>query len=144
MTPELAVLERVLEIADVAALVSTRAYMLRLPQTPTLPAVRVQLISEGNLTHLRGAGGTYRSRVQVDAYAREASGADPYAEATALAAAINGDGAGSGLDGWTGTSEGSPAITVTGVLRVDRDVGYEPGELRLVRVRQDYVAWWKS
>jgi hypothetical protein len=139
VTPEQAVLERVLDIAAVAALIGTRGYLLKLPQGPTLPAVRVQLIDEAGNMHLRGAGGPYRSRVQVDAFAHEASGGDPYAGVTAVAEAIHGDGSGTGLAGWKG---GSAALTITGAVRIDRMVTYEPDELRLVRVRQDYMVWW--
>ena len=64
--------------------------------------------------------------------------------ATAVADAINGDGSGTGLVGWTGTDGGSPvSIEVAAVLRVDRAVGYEAEELRLVRVRQDFIVWWR-
>jgi hypothetical protein len=144
VTPEQAVLERVLDIADVAALVGARGYLLKLPQGPTLPAVRVQLIDEVGDPHLRGSGGPKRSRVQVDAFAPEASGSDPYAVASAVADAIAGPGDGTGLDGWIGSSGGSPAVTVTGAFLIDRAVSYEPGELRLVRVRQDYLVRWHS
>lgn len=140
MTPEQAVLERVLDLAAVTALIGQRGYLLKLPQGPTLPAVRVQLIDEIGNPHLRGAGGPQRSRVQVDAFAPEASGSDPYASASAVAAAINGPGDGTGLDGWQGDAG---AITVTGSKRIDRAVSYEPGELRLVRVRQDYMVGWR-
>lgn len=143
MTPEQAILERLLDLSAVTALVSKRVSMLRLPQNAPLPAVRVQLISEPTSYHMRGGSGMYRSRVQVDAYAAEHSGEDPYDGATALGNAIHGDDAGSGLSGWQGLAGGSPpAILVHAVMRVDRDVSYEAGEFRQVRCRQDYMVHW--
>jgi hypothetical protein len=144
MTPEVAIAERLLEIGALTALISTRVYQLRLPQSTALPAVRVQVVGETEDAHLRGTGALSRTRVQVDAYAYEASGGDPYAEATAVAEAIHGDGSGTGLAGWVGESGGSPAeLAVLSIVRVDRFVDYEAAELRLVRVRQDYHVWWK-
>lgn len=143
MTPEAAVIEVLGTMADVTSLVSVRIYQLRLPQKPTLPAIRVQLISEPTDYHLRGGSGMYRSRVQVDAYAVEASGQNPYVTATDLGEAIHGDDAGSGLSGWTGLVGGSPAqLRIHAIQRVDRQVGYEDEELREVRDRQDYLVHW--
>jgi hypothetical protein len=150
MTPEQAVLERIRDISAVSALVSSRVYQLRLPQGSDLPAVRVQQIGDVGDMHQRGETNLFRTRVQVDAYAREASGADPYDEATTLAAAIHGDwrdGSPSppnGLSGWQGESSGSPPdIRVLMAFRVARAVTYEADELRMVRVRQDYQVIWK-
>jgi hypothetical protein len=55
----------------------------------------------------------------------------------ALADAIHGDDAGSGLSGWLGDI-GTPPFRVTAILRIERMRGYEPEELRLLRQRQDY------
>lgn len=134
MTPEEAVSFRLLDIAAVTALASTRVYVDKLPQKPTLPAVLVQLVHEPTDYHLRG-GLRDRARVQVDAYAADTQ--DGYNAVMALADAIHGDDAGSGLSGWRG-EVGSPALTITGILRVERTRGYEPAELRLLRQRQDY------
>lgn len=143
MTPEQAVCDRILSLSAVTALVGTRVYQLKLPQKGTLPAVRVQLISEPTSYHLRGGSGMYRSRVQVDAYAAEASGGDPYASATDVAAAIHGDDAGSGLSGWTEDVGGSPpSMRVHTVQRVDRRVSYDAEERREVRCQQDYMVHW--
>lgn len=143
MTPEQGVFELLGTLAPVTALVGTRIRQLRLRQGDTLPAVRVQVISEPTEYHLRGGVGLYRSRVQVDAYAMEASGSDPYASATAVAEAIHGDDAGSGLSGWTGELGGSPpALKIHTIQRVDRAVEYDAEELRQVRCRQDYMVHW--
>lgn len=145
MSPEEAVVARLGDIAAVNALVGTRIYQLKLPQKPTLPAIRVQEISEVRSYHLRGGSSRGRTRVQVDVYANETAGNDPYGDAIALAAAVHGDEAGSGLSGWVGDVDGSPAsMRVTGILRDSRTVEYEAEELRLVRVRQDYLVHFQD
>lgn len=141
MTVETGIRERIVALATAAA---GRVYLMKLPESATFPAVRVQLISDRGIPHLRGGGSGLRiARVQVDAYSREASGADPYAIASELADEITGDDAGSGLSGWAGTVGGSPALTVASVLFVDRQPLYEADELRLVRIRQDFFVWYR-
>lgn len=134
MTPEVAVAERLLGIGAVTAIVGTRVYVDKFPQKPTLAAVLVQLVHEPTDYHLRG-GLRDRARVQVDAYVPDTG--DAYTTVIDLADAIHGDDAGSGLSGWVG-EVGSPALTITGILRIERQRGYEPAELRLLRQRQDY------
>lgn len=136
MSPEEAVAVRLLDVADVTDIVGQRIYVDRLPQAPTYPLVLVQLVHEPTDYHLRG-GIRWRARVQVDAYAQEASGLDAFGQALALADAVHGDDAGSALSGWVGDI-GSPALRILGILRVDRGRGYEAAELRLYRQRQDY------
>lgn len=150
MTIEEAIVERLLAIGPVTDIVGDRIYQLRLPQKPTLPAIRVQLIDDVPSYHLRGTFGMSPARIQVDDYTEEGGGIDPYAQATALAQAIAGDWAdGSpapphGLSGWRGHLGGSPPTIAVGFIRhVDRGVIYEPGELRQVRVRQDFIVWWR-
>lgn len=141
MSPEVAVAERILELG-ISALAS-RVYQLRLPQAPTLPAVRVQAISEVDDPHLRGGVGLCRTRVQVDVFDTESSGADPYERAQEIDEAIHGGGDGSGLSGWQGDTGGSPALSIAAVFCVDRSTDYEAGVLRMVRVRRDYQVFWK-
>jgi hypothetical protein len=144
VTPEQAILERILSLSAVTALVGQRVFMLKLRQGETLPAVRVQLVDEGMAQHLRGGSGIFQSRIQVDVYATEFTAGDPYAAATEIALAIHGDDAGSGLSGWMGLSGGSPPeIRVCAVSRKLRLVGYEAEERREVRVQQDYIVDWK-
>ena len=146
MTVEEAVRTRVAAIAAVTALAGARVYLDVLPQSPVYPAVRVQLVDDIDGYHLRGPVGTKTARVQVDAYAREASGADPYAQAKSLAAVIAGDGAVSsatGLSGWKGAI-GSPPFTVAGCFRVARTRRYDPAELRVVTMSQDFVVWYRE
>lgn len=149
MTVEEAVIERILALNTSAG---TRVFMLKLPQKlATWPAARVQLIDDPEDYHLRGGSALGRARVQVDAYAPESSGGDPYATVAQLADEINGDDAGSGLSGWIG-SFGSPPLTITGLFRINRRTSYEPGggavatggaDLRLVRTQMDFWVHYK-
>lgn len=139
MTVEQAVRERLVGDSAVAALVGARVYQLKLPQKPTLPAVRVQLIDEPLFYHLRGGSRLIRSRVQTDCYVNgEPSTA--YAAVTALADAVD-----AALSACVFKAGGSPAeISVEGVFRQSRGPGYEADELRLARVMQDYIVWWRK
>jgi len=144
MTVEEGVLARVLALSAVTALVSTRVYLDKLPQSPTYPCVRVTLISEPEDYQMRGGSGLGTALIQVDAYAREVSGVNPYALAASVAAAVHGDDAGSGLSGWKGDAGGSPAVTVQGCFRVDRRRYYDPDELRVVTMSQDYQVTYRT
>lgn len=121
-----------------------RVYMLKLPQKPTLPAVRVQRIGSVLDQHLRGPGGQQVSRVQVDSFVSDVG--DAYAAVTSLADAIRGDGLGpgaTGLWGFLGELGGSPAIRVHNIqLDHDGTPDYLFDELRMLRVRQDYLVHW--
>jgi hypothetical protein len=144
MTAEEAVWTRLLALSGVTALVSTRVSVGKLPQGPTYPCVRVSLVSHTpDAYHLRGQAGLVEDVIQVDAFAHEASGVDPYATASDLAEAINGDGAGSGLSGWAG-SIGSPACVVVSCQREARRQQYDPEELQVVGISQDYRVTYRA
>lgn len=133
-----AVREYLLTLSGVTALVAQRIYTSILPQSPTLPAVMVVFVGENEEVHLRGAGGPFRTRVQVDAVAKSDS------VAKAIDAAIHGDGSGyAGLAGFRG-SVGSPAFEITAILPLDARKGYEPEELRQFRVSRDYMVFHKG
>jgi hypothetical protein len=132
VTVEAAIADHLAADAGVTALVAQRVYQLILPQKPTLPAVRVQLVDDVEGYHLRGGSELKRARVQTDAYAVS------YTVATQVAAAIH-----TALSGRI-FSVGSPAFEVTATFRADRRVLYEAGELRLQRVLQDYIVWYRS
>lgn len=143
MTPELAVATRLLACTAVTTLVGARVYMLRLPQKGTFPAVRVARISGVFDQQLRGPDDLAMARVQVDAYDVERPSADAYATVSALADAIRGDGLGpsaSGLWGWTGVVDG---LRILNVRVDDSGADYEGDELRLIRIRQDFLVAWK-
>lgn len=123
------------EVASVAG----RVYQLKLPQRGTLPAIRVQLITEGEGYHLRGGGKRRRARVQIDYYAAEASGDDPYADVIA-----GGDEVHDALNGAPFTVGSPVTMEVTGCFRITRTPMYEPGELRQVREMQEWIVWSKA
>lgn len=135
MNVELAVIERLGAISGVTALVGARIYKRKLPESPTMPAIVVQLISGPKDHHLRGTSGADRSRVQVDAYVSDAV-ADPGGECELVGAAIA-----AALDGKKFSVTG---MRVTGALCVDSSGAYEAEDLRLWRERQDYVVWSRS
>lgn len=131
MTVEQAVRDRLLASPSVTALVAQRVYQLVLPQKPTLPAIRVQLVDEPTTHHLRGVDGSRASLVQVDAFVAESSG---YGTCVALADAID-----AALNGAQFNGAGSPAVTVRGAFRGGRTPFHVSGELRQVRIMQDYT-----
>jgi hypothetical protein len=136
VTPAAAVKSRLSAITGLTSLVSARIYVDLLPQKPTLPAVRVQRISEIEDAHLRGVGAIRRARVQVDAIATSLE------TATQVSDAAHGDGAGSGLSGWQGDL-GSPAVRVMAMLPTDTRSDYEGDELKQWRVSRDYFVWMR-
>lgn len=139
MTPAEAVRSRILEIAAVTTLVGTRVYSNVFPQSPTWPAVRVQDVSQVEDLHLRGAVGIVRGQVQVDVVSGTRSGVSALAEAKAVMAAIHGDGAGSGLNAWSGLL-GSPAVQVDLIEPVDYRERYEAEEIKAWMISRDYRA----
>lgn len=146
MTVEESVRQRLLQLTDLTALVSTRIYLDKLPQSPTYPCVRVTLISDPREQHLRGPNSVRTARIQVDSYASESSGVDPYARVIAVADAVEGDGLGdgaSGLSGWIGAI-GSPALSILDADPGDRRRSYDPQELRLLTMSQDYMISYKQ
>lgn len=120
--------DRLLAVAAVTAIVSARVYTKILPHTTLLPAVRIQLIDAQETPHLRGAGGPYRARVQVDAVA--SSGA----AANALDAAIYGDGVGGALAGWRSGLE-----QVDAVLPIDVREDFVADAVDQFRIMRDYL-----
>lgn len=144
MTIEQGIVERLGAIAAVTAIVSTRIWQLKLPQNPTLPAIRVQQIGEVEDFHARGPVGLKRSRIQVDAYVPDSGSF--YTAGTTLADAIHGNGLGvnaTGLSGFIGELGGSPPlIYIAAIFRDSRRPMYEADELRLLRVSQDYLVYW--
>lgn len=148
MTVMEAVRTRLLAIAPLVALIGARAYALTFPESPTFPAVRLQQIGRTEFMGLSGSLGLYRARIQVDVVASTSDSADPYETATAVWAALHGDGHGAaatGLNGWRGDVGGSPAFRITGVLP---DIGpiesFEAEELSQVRVTHDYLVWFNA
>jgi hypothetical protein len=146
VTPEVIVATRVAAIGAVTAIVGQRVYMLKLPQRPTLPAVRVQRIDDVRDQHLRGPVNVNVARVQVDVFVADA-GSDAYDTASDLMDAIKGDGLGpnaSGLWGWIGSFGSPDDVRVLNAELAGDSVDYEGDELRLLRMRQDFLLHWRA
>lgn len=132
MTITDAVCRRLRDDAGVSAFVAARVYQLKLPQQPTLPAIRVQLVSEPAIYHQRGVTNLYQAVVQVDAFANEFDTLrpDPYDTVQQLSDAID--------SCLSGARFHLAPITVTGSFRIARAPLYDPDELRLARIMQEY------
>lgn len=142
MTPEVAAITRLLDVAPLTALVGQRVYNQHLPQTPTLPCVLV-FRATGPFTEqlLRGPDGISNARVQVEARALTEQ------SAAGIASAFHGDGLGqnaSGLFGWIGTVGGSPSFAITNVKAVGGGHGYYSDELRQYWNRRDYMLFFRG
>lgn len=135
MTVEAAIVAKLKATSAVAALVSARIYLLKLPSKVTYPAIRVQLISDREPKHLRGPIGLHEDRVQIDAYEAETA-TDPYGSAGSVAEAVN---AALVFEGFT-----VGAVRVQSAEQVDRRSMREADELNLVRILQDFKVWSRA
>lgn len=102
--------------SGVAALAGTRVYPLNLPQTPTLPAISYQRVSN---TEQNGTSTLRTTRYQVDCWA------ESYSAVQSLASAVKG-----ALEEWTS----GPSVKMTEVINEIDD--YEP-DSALYRVSID-------
>lgn len=146
MSPEEAVVARLLTLPAVTAIAGTRIWLVMLPQSPQTPCVRVQQISRIDQgLHDRGAGGVGWARVQVDAVCQWSDGGNGYATGRALTEAIHGDGRGasaSGLLGWLG--EVAP-LRILGIFSLlDEVAEVDPDELEQIKFRRDYQVWFQT
>lgn len=128
MTVEQGIRAQLLATGAVTALVSTRVYQLRIPQTSTYPAIRIQLISQPEEAHLRGYTDLTRARVQVDCYA-----------ATYMAVASVADAVMDALRPLPFQVEDD--LKVVHVQRIDRRPMFEADEFNVVRMFQDFLVW---
>jgi hypothetical protein len=134
MTIEVAVADHVASQIE-----GSRVYQQILPQTATLPAIRVQRIDGGADYHLRGENNLRRARVQLDACAEAASGEDAYHEASALADAIE-----TVLSGTRFTAGGSPPeVQIVASYLESRRQMYEAEERRISRVMLDFTVHYR-
>lgn len=135
MTAERAIGRYLASVPAIVAIVSTRVHESFLPQSATLPALCVQLISGPRTHHLRGSNQTIRTRIQVDSYVSEdpESSSDPGDDVDALAQAVEDalDGQGFVID----------TVEVTAALQSDRRKVRVADELRMLRVMQDFIVW---
>jgi hypothetical protein len=138
MTVDVVVRQRLIVLPAVLAIAGDRIFTTTFPQNPTFPAVRLADVSDVTTHHLRGGGGSWRKRVQIDAAAGPES-IDPKGTARALAAAIRGDfknGVATGLLGFAGVVDGVAitAIRLAGVATI-----FVAEELQQVMVSTDYI-----
>jgi hypothetical protein len=144
VTIETVVLDHLLASPPVAAIIGTRGYQLVLPQSPTLPAMRVQLIDEIETYVLIGLTNCFRARIQVDIWTDAEAAGDPYEEARAGSTAIR-DALAVTAHGGQRFMDGSPTVLeVTSVQTLDKTVDYEADELRRIRVRQDFAVVYRE
>ena len=141
MEVETAIRDRLAADAAVSAIVGTRVYRLKLPQNPTLPAVRVQRISRVEYEgHLRGRAARFRSRVQVDALANEydSNNPDPLGTQESLMRAIDDALVAQAFD----SGDSPPSIRVWLICQANAMEEYDANELRQVKGSQDYFVIW--
>lgn len=146
MSPEEAVVARLLTVPAVTAIVGTRIWLVLIPQSPVMPCVRVQQISQiDEGLHDRGAGGVGWARVQVDAIANLTTGGNGYATVRELTDAIHGDGRGddaTGLLGWKGAIAPLEILGIFSIL--DGVAEITPDALQQIRIRRDYQVWFQA
>lgn len=130
---EVAVRTVLVEDPDVAALVGSRVYQLRLPQGATLPAVRLLIVDELVPAHLRGVDALKPARVQVDCYGAEAAG---YMPVDALARAVD-----EALLAQPPRPVPTAGLVLLGVQRDAREAIDEPSDIRTIRMLLEYRIW---
>jgi hypothetical protein len=89
MTPTTALLHWLRDDPALELLVNGRIYQGKLPQSPDYPALILNTVSEPRRYHQRGEVGLVRTRLQIDAYAQEASGSDAKGLVDGVAAVVN-------------------------------------------------------
>lgn len=122
-----------LTFAPVTTLVDQRVYVWRLPQSPTLPAIRLQRVDEVEQIHLRGPVRSRPARVQVDSVGFSGDAA------AAVDAAVHGDGITTGLRTFRGVVGG---VRITLIKPVDVRLGYDADDLKQFKVMRDYYVWF--
>jgi len=146
MMPEEAVVQRLLAIPAVTAIVGTRVWLVMIPQSPVMPCVRVQQVSQiDEGLHTRGSGGVGWARVQVDAIANLTTGGNGYTTIRTLTETLHGNGRGptaTGLLGWKGVIG---PLTITGIFSIlDAVAEITPDAVQQIRFRRDYQVWFSQ
>lgn len=145
MTPVAATKALIVSFPAFNALAGERAYALKLPQDPVLPAARLQQVSEIVQRHLRGRSSVRVARIQVDVYAQEGSG-NPYQTAHSVMDAIYGEfdaGVVTGLAGFSG-DVGSPPFHIDEIAASSFTETYDPLERRQVIVSRDFFMVFRA
>ena len=103
-----AIRTRLLSVAAVTNLVSTRIYPLTLPQGVTMPAVRYQRVSGNSDPYIGGTTGAATARLQFDIFATTYAGAEAVRDAIKEA-----------IDQYTGTSSGVVIHSCNSAMHMD-------------------------
>lgn len=117
MTAAELVRSRLLALTDVTDLVSTRIYTTLAKAGAGYPHIIVRDIDDFEGSHLRGADGVIRARVQVDAAMTTKTGQDAKTVCGNVLAACDGPGDGTGLAAFAGSAGGSPGVAVLAIMR---------------------------
>lgn len=115
--------------AGLAALVGTRVYPIKLPQTPTMPAVSYQRIDGPRESGIASEHGMAHPRIQVDSWASTYGGAKAVAEQVRTA-----------LERWSDAT--TTPVVLDSFIEGDTDL-YE-SEVELYRVSMDFVIWHRE
>lgn len=138
MTGAVALIARMKQVPAVTALVGQRVHNVALPQSPTLPAIRVQLIGDPEMSHLRGGVALFRSRVQVDIVVRFAGSYET--QARTIDAAVMGNRAGSSVAYWKGRIA---EMDVLGILPPESNSGargiVDAEDVSQYKVTRDFI-----
>lgn len=121
-----ALYEKLSTTAGLTSLVSTRIYPDLMPQSPTLPAVTYQMISNVEEERHRGQTGDARPRFQLTCWASTALAAAAVATQVRLA-----------VMAMAGTIEG---IVISGVWLSGESRGYEPDTQRYFAARDFLIS----
>lgn len=122
----------ILADSTVLSLVSARMYPHKLPQSPTVPAISYEVISEVRGHTMGGRDKLPATRVQIDAWATT------YAQASQLGDAIL-----FRLDAYRGLLNGSPSTEVSGVFADTQRTMFD-SEPELHRVSRDFFLFHRE
>lgn len=111
---------------NVSALVGTRVYPVRFPQSVTLPCLTYQRISTPRLHTHDKAGGTAHPRFQITAWDDDPKTVKGVVDAVRVC-----------LDGYVGTVQ---TVKIQAILSDDENMSYEP-ESQLYWINLDFIIW---
>lgn len=127
--------------ASIASTVSTRVYPVTLPQSATLPAITLLVVTDTPQANVGGPASAMQSRLQVDCWAKATSGGAAFKTVQGL-----GNDVITRLDGFFGTltdSTGSPDTSVSASIRLldKRDIPSGDLDGDIVRHSADYAVF---
>jgi hypothetical protein len=126
---EIDLIARLKAVAGVSALVSTRIYGGRVPQSAIYPLIRIQRIGSDHAQDTSGASGLCQALMQIDCFGKLVADAKSVAEQVRLA-----------LQGWRGTQGSTNFRSI--LLTDQRDLDehdQQGGELGFYGVSMDFT-----